>query len=48
MTVETLTRNWYFRTVTAISAELLVNSRSISGLYIMFLLKWKMHQNIDF
>lgn len=46
--METVTRNWYFKTVTAISAELLVNSRSILGLYIMFFLKWKMHQIIDF
>lgn len=48
MAVEILTRNWYFKTVTAISAELLVNSTSVSGLYIMFLLKWKMHQIIYF
>lgn len=50
MAVEILTRNWYFKTVTAISAELLVNSTctSVSGLYIMFLLKLKMHQIIYF
>lgn len=48
MAVEILTRNRYLKTVTAISAQPQVKSRSIWGVYIMFLLKWKMHQIIDF
>lgn len=46
MTVEMLTRNWYFKTVSAISYEFLVNSQPISGL--MFILKYKVHQIADF
>lgn len=48
MTVEILTRNWYFKTVGTTSFEFLVNSRPISGLYIMFILKCKMHQITDY